>query len=410
VTPLEPWEKVYIKLTSSQVSFVDIDNNHGFIGCINCHGGKEPAEFESAHDPENGFIRDPSTNPNRVCFPCHSGIVATNNNSMHTMAWGERTAIVVRELDAGNDHRQFDQCSKNLIEGFKKECAGCHTTCGQCHVSRPKSVQGGLINNHRFIRKPDQTNQCLACHGSRIGVDFRGELEGNKPDLHYLMAMKCWDCHQENFHADNSQFPSRYHIPNLPECTDCHSDAASDNPYHLMHWPKGGVSAELSCYVCHSQPYNNCNTCHTNGKWKEGYELIGADIYKGGDGYLEYPSFKIGYNYNPDLFAGEYIVVRHIPIAKDSYKPWGVPELANYNARPTWEYTSPHNIRKITAQTDTVGTQFCYENCHLVGNKSSLNTRLYLSKSFMDSLFPDEIIANTPVIVNDHLPTSWEKP
>lgn len=49
MVPLEPWEKVFIKLVGRQKSYADIDEVHALVGCVTCHGGNEPADFESAH-------------------------------------------------------------------------------------------------------------------------------------------------------------------------------------------------------------------------------------------------------------------------------------------------------------------------------------------------------------------------
>lgn len=418
MVPLEPWEKVYIKLFGNQTSYADIDETHASIGCVTCHGGKEPAEFESAHDIEIfGFIKDPSIMAESNCTPCHSEIVATNVNSMHSKAWGEQTTIAQRELGADKNHNDFEQCSIELTEGFSRECASCHTTCGQCHVSRPNSVAGGFIDSHRFKKTPDQTNNCLACHGSRIATDFEGLLEDNSPDVHYNKYMKCWDCHKEDMHADASNSESRYHLPDLPQCKDCHSETIDSNTYHIIHWPE--ESKGLSCYVCHSQPYNNCNSCHTKNTdgdlsewWQTGYaeSSTETDVHTGAGGYKEYPDFKIGYNYNQELHDGKYIVVRHIPIVRNSYSPWGHEQLANYDARPTWEYTSPHNIQRFTTQTDTAGGVSCSASCHLTGDKAQDNVQRFLWQIDVETDYPDESTANEPVVVDDKLPIHWQKP
>ncbi len=412
---LEPWEKILIELKTGEESFAAIDPPHAVIGCVGCHGGLEPvesADFETAHDAANGFMRDPSENPNQFCVPCHADIVSRNATSMHSNLWGEQSSIAVRELGSGNDYQSFDACPVELTEGFDGECMNCHTTCGQCHVSRPNSAHGGFIDSHRFNKTPHQSDNCTACHGSRIGVDFKGELTGNKGDVHYLNWMTCFDCHSGNeLHGDGQVYASRYEVPDLPKCLDCHDDVASDNTYHLMHWTDGGVLGELTCYVCHSQPYYNCSSCHTEGEWKPEDGLIEGDddIHIGNGGYIEFPEFRIGYNYNTDLYDGEWIVVRHIPISRDSYEPWGHSELANYDDRPTWEYSSPHNIRRFTAQTDTTGGVDCSDNCHVKGDNSVINATRFLWQSFVDSAYADEAIANSQVVVDEHIPSSWEK-
>lgn len=418
MVPLEPWQKIFIKLVGRQTSYADIDETHALIGCTTCHGGKEPADFATAHDAENfGFVRDPSANAEANCNPCHSEIVATNSNSMHSKLWGMQTTIAQRELGADKDLNDFDQCPAELTEGFDRECMSCHTTCGQCHVSRPNSVDGGFIESHKFKKTPDQTNNCLACHGSRIATDFEGHLVGNQPDVHSTMYMKCWDCHQEDMHADASGSATRYHLPDLPNCKDCHDYFFTHNTYHQTHWPDEGEG--LACFVCHSQPYNNCNSCHTKDPsgdlsqwWQTGYgeSATETDVHTGAGDYKEYPDFKIGYNYDQDLHDGEFIVVRHAPIARDSYSPWGHDQLANYDVRPTWEYSSPHNIQRFTAQTDTTGGGYCFKNCHAVGDSAQVNSERYLWQREVNEDYPDEIEANKSVVVDDELPSYWQKP
>ncbi|MBC8344860.1 MAG: hypothetical protein H8E56_01210 [Candidatus Marinimicrobia bacterium] len=386
-----------IKISGRQVSYKDIDPVHASIGCTTCHGGIEPATFEMAHD--STFVRDPSKKPDQNCSPCHDELVSTNANSMHSKAWGERTSIAQRQLGEDKDHNDFESCPAELKDGFEKECASCHTTCGQCHVSRPNSVDGGFINNHKFNKRPSQENNCTACHGSRIGTDFNGEIEGNFEDIHNLRGMNCFDCHKEDFHEDAQYAKSRYHITDLPTCIDCHDKTENPkNAWHIFHWPEGGLTGELSCFVCHSQPYNNCDNCHTKGEWKEGL-----------NDYKEYPEFRIGFNTDRGLHDGKWVVVRHIPISRDSYTPWGHDDLPNYDARATWEYSSPHNINKFTAQTDTTGGAGCSENCHVKGENADINQTRFLWKSFVDSAYSDEAAANARVIVNDNLPESWQK-
>jgi len=418
VVPLEPWEKVFIKLVGRQKSYADIDKAHALIGCVTCHGGQEPADFATAHDTENfGFVRDPSIDAESNCSPCHKDIVATNANSMHSKLWGEQTTIAQRELGADKDHTNFNGLPAELTEGFDRECMSCHTTCGQCHISRPNSAAGGFIESHRFKKTPDQTNNCLACHGSRIATDFEGHLVGNDPDIHSTKYMTCLDCHKENMHADASGSATRYHLPDLPNCEDCHSYLATPNFYHQVHWP--GQGEGLACFVCHSQPYRNCNSCHTkdpSGDLSEWWQTNYAeshnetDVHTGAGDYKEYPGFKIGYNYNQDLHDGKFIVVRHIPVVRDSYRPWGHDQLANYDMRPTWEYSSPHNIQRFTQQTDTTGGGYCFLNCHAQGINADANTELFLWKSNIENDYPDEVIANTSVVVDDKVPNTWQKP
>jgi hypothetical protein len=175
----------------------------------------------------------------------------------------------------------------------------------------------------------------------------------------------------------------------------------------------------LTCIECHSQPYNNCNSCHTKDPsgdlsewWQTGYveSATETDVHTGAGGYKEYPDFKIGYNYDQDLHDGKFIVVRHIPVVRDGYSPWGHDQLANYDVRPTWEYSSPHNIQRFTPQTDTTGGGYCFLNCHAQGLNAETNRELFLWESDVESDYPDEVKANATVVIDDKLPDTWQKP
>lgn len=442
MVPLEPWQKVYIELTGSQTRFRDVDPVHGLVSCAGCHGGNNivSALSSSTEDKQaakalahEGMIKDPSADPDPAtnkCAVCHAAITQRNQHSMHTMLWGERYKVAMRAFgeEGLENHPEIE-------EKFQGECASCHTTCGQCHISRPNSVEGGLLDGHRFIAIPDMRNNCVACHGSRVGKDYYGYNEGegffpNSPDTHKNRGKTCLFCHTEDFHGDGTELAdpprSRYETNGLPQCVDCHADKADVNAYHTTHWPGNQNGRDLSCFVCHSQKYNNCNSCHTAGQWKEGYgEVEGAEFgtHSGGGNYREYPEFRIGYNpayedptgnWSPSLTAhseSKWILVRHIPVVKDSYEPWdaGIGDLLNYNSLETWQYTSPHNIQLWTNRTDT-GDGACYENCHTAGmSPAGMGNNLYLWEAFVDSVSnsvsPDlnETNANAHVIVNGHI-------
>ncbi len=439
---LEPYQKVYIEAEST---YAEVDPFHAEIGCVTCHGGMEPVVSESearldlwlammeAHEAvihyeedgepdrdqvgDHNLVRDPSTAADLNCngSSCHGSIVERNQNSMHSQLWGEKHKVALR---AG--YESWEQCPQSLRDSFNGECMSCHTTCGQCHVSRPNSVHGGFLNSHLFQRRPEIDNNCTACHGSRVGNDFTGHLEGNEPDIHFEQGYDCFFCHQEDLHGDGrTDYTTRYEVEGLPRCVDCHALSADDNLYHERHWPGGENStSDLACYVCHSQPYTNCINCHTEGVWKS----------EDPQGYAEFPGFRIGHNsgnwpgHDPE--EEEWVVVRHIPISQDSFSPWGWESLANWNAFETWELASPHNIRRITPQTAValegeVNDGNCGNNCHSVSWAPDLeaNQQLYLWSAYVDSLGQHitgvdqtETEANANVVVDDHLPAYWTIP
>ncbi|MBD3235144.1 MAG: hypothetical protein GF330_00380 [Candidatus Eisenbacteria bacterium] len=378
--PLEAWEKVLISGDEGDAFFA---SSHGALDCMDCHGGAEGGSKEAAHE---GLIRDPSENPRESCGGegCHEAIVENARGSIHFLLSGMRAKVSARTAcPVEND--------PNLAAGFETSCNKCHTTCGQCHVSRPLCVGGGFVAGHSFEATPSMINQCTACHGSRVGDEYRGkhkdEIPGYQFDIHYrknssLGGKHCVNCHSGD-EMHNGMGDDRYAVAEMPRCEDCHSNVAASNAYHTEHW------GELGCHVCHSQDYRNCNACHPP------------------DGGLESPSyltFKIGKNPLPHLRDYEYVVLRHVPIARDTYDGWGYTGgTPNYDDYPTWKYTSPHNIQRWTARTDTTGGQSCWEACH---NSPATTEGFFLRQIDLDQL-SDEAAANEPYIVPDGPVGEW---
>ncbi len=371
--PLEAWEKVYVK-----ESF--LTTTHGQLSCISCHTGNEKAtDKASAHV---GIVADPSDLAEDYCAGCHAGTVSMFPNSLHRNQEGYFTLFEAR---AGFDLRD----DEHIKAEFDAECGKCHTSCGQCHISRPESVEGGFIDGHIFKKTPSMTNNCTACHGSRVGDEYLGKNEDSKADVHYQPGTKrCEFCHSaQEMHGAAGMLETRYDDNNstAPKCEDCHEGVESDSiRYHVEHWqiPKTNDNRSLlQCQVCHSQDYKNCNACHA-----------------GGDGITgsSWMTFKIGKNHlQSDNKPYDYTVVRHIPIIQDTFAEWGVSDLPNYDDLPTWKYATPHNIQRWTTRTDTTGgITNCSEKCHDRGASSTLNT--YLRESDLEEY---EIQANQVVII-----------
>jgi hypothetical protein len=338
------------------------DDYHSKFACTYCHGGDYQTEDKvKAHA---GLIADPSADmANSRCVLCHESTITKHKQSIHFNQTGYFTSYTMRSGKAP------DQAYMNM---FNKACATCHTTCGQCHISQPKSVKGGLLDGHVFKKTPNVIKNCTACHGSRVGEEFKGDRSGYKADVHYLKGMNCVNCHDgEEMHASNG--PHRYETEsNHIACRDCHSDylTSSDKViYHNVHQNK------VQCQVCHSQAYKNCYQCHV-GKGTQKPSQI---------------DFRIGKNPRKgERFPYEYVLLRHIPIVPETYQSAEL-SLPNYTAYPTWELTTPHNIQRKTPQTDGCN------NCHT-------NKDVFLTQEHIDSLItagfmiPDEIEANKDVI------------
>ncbi|MDP8208936.1 MAG: hypothetical protein P9L92_19895 [Candidatus Electryonea clarkiae] len=325
----------------------------------------------------SGMVSDPSANAEDACGRCHGEEVINSATSLHSSFRGYKTFFEARSgLSLESDH--------HLETEFKNECGTCHTTCGQCHISFPNSVKGGLIQGHRFLPTPSQSDNCMSCHGSRIGEEYSGSRSGYAADAHYVPGgMNCISCHSgREMHGNGTEYESRYHSSDMPRCEDCHVIVEGENEWHDHHTDK------LQCQICHSQDYKNCNSCHV-----------------GGEGISEpsYIKYKIGKNPLPELRDYEYVLLRHIPIAEDTFDPWGIADLADYEALPTWKYTSPHNIQIHTARTDTTGGVSCFNACHSTPDEDGW----FLRQSDLDSMSTREATANADLIVPNGNPMGW---
>lgn len=396
---MEPWRKVYINLRGVS-SVEDIDFHLEVLSCVDCHQGdnSKPNSMEEAH---KGLIVFPSRydeNGTNVCgnANCHAATVEEFRTSLHNKLWGYRVKIARR---AGV--QDFDQCPQSLKDGFNNECSRCHASCGDCHVAVPNDVGKGFISSHRFSSVPNQVNQCIACHGARVGYDFQGDYNAypiRKRDVH-ANSLACIDCHDKNkLHSSASETSTRYTHENRASCTGCHNSGLDDaNHYHQLHMN------DMSCYVCHSDnEYQNCSGCHVDGAY------LTDPVYQANNPAAD---FKIGLNHlQSEDRPYKYVTLRHIPIARDTYDNWGASgTLVDYDKYPTWKYTSPHSIQRWTTRTDTSNDKQCMESCHLGSHGDSSNVKYYLTRKYVEQNWPDEENANNSVYVDDQLPSGWLK-
>ena len=372
MAPLEPWEKVLVNAEKF------LDTVHGHIICSDCHKGVQSSDKEIAHE---GLISRPSDGEPNACSSCHPNVSESFTNSLHATLGGYWTVL---------DTRSSPENHPQLEEMFGNHCAGCHTSCGDCHVSQPASVGGGFFEGHLFNRTPPMTRSCTACHGSRVGNEYLGKNEGYPGDVHFREGrMNCVDCHDN--HELHGQPPNcqechtgpeemalapadhRYAGLQSPTCESCHPSAvlAKDNiEMHTVH------GADLSCQVCHSVTYSNCDGCHVAIS-----EKSGAPFFETEGTYF---TFLIGLNPNLSYTRPyKYVPVRHVPSAADGFEFYGENLLPNFNALPTWAYATPHNIQLKTPQAESCNA------CH--GNPDYFLTQ--------EKVTPEELEANLPVIV-----------
>ncbi len=358
-------------------------DDHHPLTCQNCHGGAQDFSFANMDEAHAGLIADPSAagqvaclechldeDWSTACDACHEEIAAATSNSLHTNLWGFKRAIEER-CAAG-----FDSLGPAVQSGFQASCASCHATCGQCHVSRPHTVGGGFPMNgaslsHRFAATPDPDQQCAACHGN-VGADFAA-------DVHNEAGQRCASCHDaEEIHGDDqhtgAHYEDRFEVATMPRCRECHV-SLDDNFAHIhhagvnpncgqCHHASGGCNACHNdgiafafsyplpvgqCQACHAQPYRNCSNCHN---------LTGS-----GEFDIDAPvvQFKIARNANPHRDEYDFVVVRHAPVAPETFAEWGL-DLPGYSDQPTWTYAAPHNIQRVTPQNQA--GEHCFSACH----------------------------------------------
>ena len=357
MVPLGPTEKVL-------VSEDFLETEHGEVACDQCHGGN-PAD-ETKDGAHKGFDPHPSiNNPEKACGECHEDIVATAKDSLHATLSTFPTILKSR-----SDMSKWHEIDKARAG----HCFGCHTSCGGCHVSRPKSAEKGFIDGHSFKKRSDPFNQCTACHGSRVGFEYYGSR--GQGDIHVAkFDMDCVDCHSaEEMHAaPPADLKGRYHLKEISNCEDCHQGL--ENGSVIEHYFHIG---NVQCQVCHSQTYVNCYSCHT-GTDKEGNRYFQNE--------KEVESMKIGLNYDNEPGKDpKYILVRHEPSDLEVFDFYVKDAFTNFGNTPTWKRASPHNIQRFTWQTANCN------NCH--GNRD-----LFLDAGDLPEY---AVKANAKVIVPDN--------
>jgi hypothetical protein len=324
-----------------------------------------------------GVVRDPSG----VCAGCHADVSATNSTSLHSNMNGMVSALKARggDLSAGSA----------LEKGFQTNCNTCHTSCGQCHISRADNFEGGLIDNHNVMLTPSFESTCLACHGSRPGPEFMGAVENPvgsgvyiPADLHYSLDMTCTTCHAEaEMHGTgNTTAPANmYSDTNAVSCLDCHEDIKSadnlaNNAQHKMHL------GTLSCYVCHAVQYKSCYNCHV------GIDDIGLPYHQSDESTI---GFEIGLNPNPTSQNPEkYVLLRHVPVVADTFSYYGDNLLPNYNSVPDWKMATPHNIQLDTPQNASCNSCHGHSEYFLIASDIAANAPTADSKVVVTAIPP----------------------
>lgn len=268
------------------------------------------------------MVKKPSERAEKVCAPCHEETVRKYSTSIHYTQHGYQKVLRQR---MGKTNWEA------LAPAYQANCRGCHATCGDCHISRHPSGGGGLIAGHNFVKRPPMRDTCNVCHGGRVGPEFMGLNEGFEPDVHYSKAkMDCNSCHTSTeLHGDGKLYTSRYYVPSRPSCLTCHPQQAPGKDTKIEQHKIHGW--DLSCFTCHSQGYKTCYNCHI------------------GEGARSRLDFKIGLSTRADQ-PYTYTVLRHVPVARDTFDKAKKEALPQFDTLPTWKGASPHNILRVTSR------------------------------------------------------------
>jgi hypothetical protein len=337
VPPLEAWEKVFI---DAEAYAQDLHSK--MLTCTTCHGGEAVDDMQTAH---TGLVADPAAPDVNKCGTCHVDIATSAAQSLHATLTGYDTALYQRS--SPENHPALE-----TMESY--HCESCHTTCGDCHISQPNSVGGGLLEGHAFVQKPPMSRTCTACHGSRVKNEYYGLNEGLPGDVHLRQArLACTDCHTaDEMHGmgDFAGLTSRYDGPVQPTCESCHADDIGKGSGILQHELHG--TDLLSCQACHSVAYTNCTNCHVD-RSEDDVPFYTVESHSVG--------FYLGLNTQQSADRPwKYVPVRHVPVDVNSFEAYGENLLDNFLSRATWAYATPHNIQRNTPQTERCIT--CHGN------------------------------------------------
>lgn len=202
-------------------------------------------ECTGCHDPHTSNHRKLlGTDPGRVCYTCHDGIVPKGARSEHR---------VVTEGKCGSCHDPHSADHKNnLLKGGNELCFG-------CHEQTQKSV-ADLKHPHMPVKQ-----DCLRCHNPHASAKGASLLKADVPGL-------CKGCHNTNVKAFAS-LHANYPVSNSL-CTSCHNPHGSNKEailYDQVHQP---VEKRM-CAQCHQPPdaqdalkirregYELCRGCHS---------------------------------------------------------------------------------------------------------------------------------------------------
>ena len=213
-------------------------------------------------EAHQGVVAKVSAQPQQACGSCHVGIVEQARDGIHRMLWGYQEVLAERGADF---------TMPETVHAYTSHCTSCHADCGDCHISRPSALDGGLIAGHQVKRVASVFVTCGGCHSTRINDDYKGNHEGIPADVHWeKLGMPCTQCHTMDEYHDGVH-GTRYSEAPSPSCTQagCHEDVKPGDGIlqHAIH------TQIVQCQVCHAAgEYKSCYNCHTG---RDDQDIVG---------------------------------------------------------------------------------------------------------------------------------------
>ncbi|USD36242.1 hypothetical protein [Ferrimonas sp. SCSIO 43195] len=358
-----------------QVS-LDAMASHGELDCSDCH----QADASKAKSWHPAIQSDPTADGGSVCSDCHGEEMVTNfRHSLHYTVNGIAKGLVERLAQTPNAQELYDEMHHAEVEG----CNSCHATCGQCHISQPDYVGGGLLNKHAFVKNADPEQTCETCHYEN--AETHRELDAHVTKHN----MSCTDCHsaQQEFHGrDINEIPEGNLYSGGPDnitkghfeqtqkkdiiqvkCEDCHQDKIDDHTELLT--GKAALinhNEKLKCTACHTQPYTNCFGCHEDSPESVGTWETLKRVVKGAVGEVGDENIKLGLSVANDPHSKLVPLSHSGGVSKDSK---AVVNLKDPATKSYWVPFAAHFVSKNPLATAEARTskRMC-ENCHNTDN------------------------------------------
>jgi hypothetical protein len=242
--------------------------------CEHCHNGDpEASEAQAAHINKSSYPAHPAL-MTKNCGKCHPDKVKNIQTSAHFTLKNEINQVLTSfgaarplnsllEIPAHDSPSTPIELAEDLL---RRRCLRCHpytsgdsylnvfrgSGCAACHLK----FKNGYIEDHTFLRYPDD-DQCLHCHyGNRVGADYYGRHEHDF-NWEYRTPYQAGGLTPRPYGVEYHQLSPDIHQQKGIACIDCHPGS------QLMaagHWKEKSnikkpapspAGSEISCLSCH---------------------------------------------------------------------------------------------------------------------------------------------------------------